>query len=163
MFDGYIVKCSVSTPIEIKCENLASGLKKKSCRNLNSKGSCTVNDFLKVGGKYYMLKGTGLSIHPDTEKCDINIGHVAFSDDLTVADVLTEWSKYKLFAFLKEDNGIPKIAVGRSYFSTKSKESILSGMPKNIPVIQFDYHVSDDNLTLLHTKKSFLAVEDPIS
>lgn len=26
-FDGYIVKCSVSTPLEIKCENIASNLK----------------------------------------------------------------------------------------------------------------------------------------
>ena len=60
MFDGYITKCSISTPIEIKCENLASGLKKISCPKVTASKNMTVNDFLADDGKYKLLKDSGL-------------------------------------------------------------------------------------------------------
>lgn len=159
MFDGYIVKCSVSTPIEIKCENLASNLKRKNCRKIITGKDARVNDFLKEGGKYDLLKGTGLKLHPDTVECDINIGKVQLSEDLTIADLLTEWSKYKLYCFVRTENGVPYIKVGRSYFSAKTKESILNNdqSVRGTP-IQFDYHVADDGLTLMNTDPRFLAV-----
>lgn len=163
-FDGYIVKCSVSTPIEIKCENLASGLKRKNCRNIISGNHATVNDFLKSGGKYDLLKGTGLTLHPYTANLSMDIGKVQLSEDLTVADLLTEWSKYALYCFVLYDNddGKPYIAVGRSYFSAKSAESIMyyfGSDESNGTRIQFDYHVAEDNLTLMNTDPKYLAVE----
>lgn len=159
-FDGYIVKCSVSTPIEIKCENLASNLKRKNCRKIITGNNAKVNDFLKEGGKYYLLEGTGLKLHPDTANCDINIGKVQLSEDLTVADLLTEWSKYKLYCFIRYDNdGNPCIKVGRSYFSTKTAESILNDDDSSKgTLIQFNYNVAEDNLTLMNTDPRFLAV-----
>lgn len=159
-FDGYIVKCSVSTPITIKCENLASNLKRKNCRKITTAKDAKVNDFLKEGGKYYLLKGTGLKLHPDTASCDINIGKVQLTEDLTIADLLTEWSKYKLYCFIRNDNdGNPCIKVGRSYFSTKTAESIVNNDDSsNGTTIQFDYHVAEDNLTLMNTDPKYLAV-----
>lgn len=159
-FDGYIVKCSVSTPIEIKCENLASNLKRKNCRKITTGEHATVNDFLKSGGKYDLLKGTGLELHPDTANLSIDIGKVQLSEDLTVADLLTEWSKYKLFCFIRtDDSGKPYIKVGRSYFSAKTAESIVNeDGESNGKLIQFDYHVAEDNLTLMNTDPKFLAV-----
>ena len=160
MFDGYITKCSISTPIEIKCENLASGLKKISCPKVTASKNMTVNDFLADDGKYKLLKDTGLSLHPDTAGCEINIGKVNLTTDLTVADVLTEWGKYKVFAFIKDNNGTPCIAVGRSYFSNPGKDSIINGDPNAEPTkILFDYNVAQDGLTLMNTDKAFLAVE----
>lgn len=79
MFDGYITKCSIDTPIEIKCENLASGLKKISCPKVPASKNMTVNDFLAPDGKYKLLENTGLSLHPDTKSCEINIGKVGYS------------------------------------------------------------------------------------
>jgi len=161
-FDGYIVKCSVSTPIEIKCENLASGLKRKNCRKIITGNHATVNDFLKSGGKYDLLKGTGLKLHSYTANCEIDIGKVQLSEDLTVADVLTEWSKYHLYSFICNDtDGKPAVAVGRSYFAEKSAESILNyrNNGANGALIQFDYHVAEDGLTLMNTDPKFLAVE----
>lgn len=159
-FDGYIVKCSASTPIEIRCENLASALKRKNCRDIITGNNATVNDFLQSGGKYDLLKGTGLQLHPDTAAININIGKVQLSSDLTVADLLTEWSKYKLYCFVRRDEqGVPYIQVGRSYFSAKSKESIVNNYgSSDIPVIQFDYHVAKDDLTLMNTDPKYLAV-----
>ena len=121
MFDGYITKCSVSTPIEIKCENLASNLKRKNCRKITTGKNAKVNDFLKEGGKYDLLKGTGLKLHPDTAKCDINIGKVQLSEDLTIADLLTEWSKYKLYCFIRTENGVPYIKVDVPIFLLKQQ------------------------------------------
>ena len=159
MFDGYIVKCSIDTPIEIKCENLASGLKKISCPKVIASRNMTVNDFLSDNGKYKLLKNSGLKLHPDTEQCDINIGKVNLNSDLTVADVLTEWRKYKVFAFVKDFNGEPCIAVGRSYFSNVGKDSVIRDDSSEIPQILFDYHVAENGLTLMNTDKNFLAVE----
>lgn len=159
MFDGYITKCSISTPIELKCENLASALKKISCPKVTASKNMTVNDFLSEKGKWKLLKNTGLKLHPDTEACDINIGRVSLNPDLTVADVLTEWSKYKVFAYVKYDNGEPCIAVGRSYFSSVGKDSVIRKDSSDIPKILFNYHVSDNGLTLMDTDKDFLAVE----
>lgn len=159
-FDGYIVKCSASTPIEIRCENLASGLKRKSCRKIITPDNTTVNDMLKEGGKYDLLKGTGLKLHPDTSGCDINIGKIQLTEDLTVADVLTEWSKYKLYAFVRNNGDTPSIKVGRSYFSTKTAESIVNNDKSSKgTLIQFDYHVAEDNLTMMNVDPKFLAVE----
>lgn len=161
MFEGYITKCSIDTPIEIQCENLASGLKKITCPKVTAKKNMTVNDFLADNGKYKLLKNSGLSLHPETKSCEINIGKVNLTSDLTVADVLTEWSKYKVFAFVKFNGDTPYIAVGRSYFSNPGKDSVLnySDNKSDIPEILFDYHVANNGLTLMNTDKNFLAVE----
>lgn len=161
MFEGYITKCSIDTPIEIQCENLASGLKKKTCPKVTAKKNMTVNDFLADNGKYKLLKGTGLSLHPDTKSCEINIGKVNLTTDLTVADVLTEWGKYKVYAFVKFNGSTPYIAVGRSYFSSPGKDSVLnfSNNKTEAPEILFNYHVANNGLTLMNTDKDFLAVE----
>jgi hypothetical protein len=160
-FDGYIVKCSASTPIELKCENLASALKRKTCRKTPPILNASVNMFLDGNDKrYYQLEGTGLELDEDTASCDIRIGKIAITDDWTVADLLTYWAKYKLYSFIRCDrNGKPKLKVGRSYFSTKTKESLVndSGSSK-IPVIQFDYHVADDGLTMMNSDPQYLAV-----
>lgn len=161
MFEGYITKCSIDTPIELQCENLASGLKKITCPKVTAKKNMTVNDFLADNGKYKLLKNSGLSLHPETKSCEINIGKVNLTSDLTVADVLTEWSKYKVFAFVKFNGDTPYIAVGRSYFSNPGKDSVLnySDNKSDIPEILFDYHVANNGLTLMNTDKDFLAVE----
>lgn len=159
MFDGYIAKCSISTPIELKCENVASCLKKISCPKVTASSNMTVNDFLSSKGKWKLLEKSGLTLHPDTESCDINIGKASLTPDLTVADVLTEWGKYKVFAYVKYKNEKPCIAVGRSYFSNAGKDSVIRDDSSDIPKILFNYHVASNDLTLMDTDKAFLAVE----
>lgn len=164
LFDGYIVKCSVSTPLEIRCENLASRLKEITCPNAETSVKSTVNEVLlskSEGGKYCLLEGTGFSLYPATKESKISIGRISLTNDQTVADVLNSWSKMQLYCFLKYDNegDMPRIAVGRSYFSNKSSESILNNTPATPQRILFDYHVANDNLTLLNTNPKFLAVE----
>ena len=161
MFDGYITKISVDTPIELHCENLASGLKHITCPNHTFSSNCTVKDFLSENGKLKLLKDTGIILHPATESQDFDLGRVRINTDLTVADVLTEWSKYGMHAFITTYNKKPAIAIGRSYFSNAKQDSIVNAMEQpSTPVqILFDYHVAANGLTLTSTDKKFLAVE----
>lgn len=163
MFDGYITKCSIDEPIELKCEDLASYLKKITCPKIVPSTSITVNDLLAEDGKYKLLERSGLKLHPQTKNCEINIGRTVIQDDLTVADVLTTWGKKaRLYAFIKADeNGNPCIAVGRSYFSKVGDDSILKLKDDvNSDVeIHFDYHVADNGLTMMDIDRAFLAVD----
>lgn len=156
-FDGYIVKCSVSTPLEIKCENLASNLKRKTCPNIIINNAKVV-ELLKEDGKYKLLAGTGLKVHPDTLKEEIDIGKIKLSDDLTVADVLTEWSKYGLYCFVCYENNIPYIKVGMPYAKSKTRLIGDDNGPSRGILIQFDYHVAADNLTRMNVNSAYIAV-----
>lgn len=159
MFDGYITKCSIDTPIEIKCEDLASSLKKKSCPNIPVSNKWTVNDFFSSKGKFKLLEGTGLKLHPETEATEITLPGIGLTTDLTVADILTTWNKAKIFSFVKDYNGEACLAIGRSYFSNAGKDSVFNFSPKNSVEILFDYHVASNNLSLMSTDKGFLALE----
>lgn len=159
MFDGYIAKCSIESPIEIKCEGLASKLSKKTCPYVPSGKDITVNDVLSDKGRYKLLKGTGLQLHPDSEKVSINLGKIGFTDDLTVADVLTTWAKFGIYAYETQQNNKAYIRVGRSYFSNISKDSIFQPGEGGTITINFDYHVSKNNLNFESTDKKFLAIE----
>ena len=124
MFDGYITGYNSDSTLEIQCENMAYKLKLKQAPHFETpaKGT-TVNDVLD--GKYNILKDTGFKIHSDTKRFDIHIGKIKVTDNFTVADILSEWSKYKIYCFLKydaEDEGVmPSIAVGRPYSSSKAQ------------------------------------------
>ena len=159
MFDGYITKVSLDTPIELECENLASYLKTISCPKVKLK-KCEVKDFLGDKGRYKMLQDTGLILHPDTAGMDFDLGAVELSTDLTVADVLAEWAKYGLFCYVSDFNGQPAIQIGRAYFSNPGKDSLLNATttPMAVP-IHFDYHVANNGLTLTSSDKDFLAVQ----
>lgn len=158
MFDGFITKVSLDTPIELECENLASVLKTITCPKVKLK-KCEVKDFLGEKGSYKMLQDTGLILHPDTAGMDFGLGAVELSTDLTVADVLMEWSKYGLFCYVSDYNGQPAIQIGRAYFSNPGKDSILNANTTSQPVpIYFDYHVANNGLGLTSSDKDFLAV-----
>ena len=159
MFDGYITKVSLDTPIELECENLASVLKTISCPKVKLK-KCEVKDFLGENGRYKMLQDTGLILHPDTAGMSFDLGSVELSTDLTVADVLVEWAKYGLFCYVSDYNGTPAIQIGRAYFSNPGKDSLLNATTTPQPVpIHFDYHVAVNGLSLTSSDKEFLAVQ----
>lgn len=159
MFDGYITKVSLDTPIELECENLASYLKTVTCPKAKLK-KCEVKDLIGTNGRYKLLKDTGLILHPDTASMDFNLGSVDLTTDLTLADVLTEWSKYGLFCYVSDSNGQPAIQIGRAYFSNPGKDSILKANTTPVPVqIHFDYHVANNGLSLTSQNQDFLAVQ----
>lgn len=161
MWDGYITGYNSDSRFEIECENMAYKLKLKQAPKFETSTSGTnVNEVLE--GKYNLLKETGFKVHGDTKKFDIRIGKVKITDNFTVADILSEWSKYKVYCFLKYDaetnEQMPAIAVGRPYSNSKSQPQFPeenNGQPFKI---RFDYHVAQNDLKVLRTDPKFLAV-----
>ena len=95
MFEGYITAYNSDNLFELTCENMANKLKLKQAPKFETPVIGTrVNDVL--GEKYNLLKDTGFAIHSDTKRFDIEIGKVKITDNFTVADVLSDWSKYKI-------------------------------------------------------------------
>ncbi|MEG0454526.1 MAG: hypothetical protein RR559_04120, partial [Bacteroides sp.] len=160
MFDGYISGYNSDSQFEIQCENMAYKLKLKQAPKFETNSSVSVNDVL--GEKYGLLKDTGFEIHSDTKKFDIQIGKVKITDNFTVADILSEWSKYKVYCFLKYDenspNNMPTIAIGRPYSSSKSQPIFPQDSEAKPFKIYFNYHVATSELKVLKTDPKFLAV-----
>ncbi|MDR2914007.1 MAG: hypothetical protein LBV74_04095 [Tannerella sp.] len=160
MFDGYITAYNSDSAFEIECENMAYKLKLKQAPKFETpKTGAKVNDVL--GEKYGLLKDTGFRIHSDTKKFDIQIGKIKVTDNFTVADILSEWSRYKVYCFLKYDAGspgeMPAIAVGRPYSSSRNRPVFPEDNPEPFK-IYFNYHVASNNLKVLKTDPKFLAV-----
>lgn len=161
MFDGYITAYNSDSVFELQCENMAYILKLKQAPKFETPLSGTkVNDV--CGEKYGLLKDTGFELHSETKKFDITIGKVKITDNFTVADVLSDWSKFKVYCFLKYDensSNIPKIAIGRPYSSSKSDPVFPTDTPVSMPYkIYFNYHVAENGLKILKVDPKFLAV-----
>lgn len=161
MFEGYITAYNSDNLFELTCENMAYKLKLKQAPKFETPLVGTkVNDVL--GKKYNLLKDTGFSIHTETKRFDIEIGKVKITDNFTVADVLSDWSKYKVYCFLKYDenapDNMPSIAVGRPYSSSKSQPTFPGSGASGPFKIRFDYHVASNGLKIVKTDPAFLAV-----
>lgn len=156
MFDGYIKKVSLDTPIELQCEDLASGLKRVSCPKINLK-SATVNTLLASDDTYKLLDKTGLKLNPKTAAMKIPIGGVNLDEDFTVADEILRWQDMGLYAFVVGK----ELHVRRLYFSNPDEDSILNTYPSSqaSAKILFNYHVADNGLKLMDTTKDYLVVE----
>lgn len=162
MFNGYITKVSLDTPIELECENLASALKMITCPKRKGKATDTVATFLdESSGCLNLLKNSGIKLYPKTKASNINLGKIDLTEDLVLADLFDIWAKRKVYSFIRFEGDTPYIAVGRSYFSNAENDSILKlGEPNSdVPVIYFDWNVAKNDLTLMSTDKKFVAVE----
>ena len=164
VFEGYIERVSLDTPIELECGDLASSLKRFSCPRIQLK-STTVNALLSgEKGCYNLLEDTGLALDAETAKCKIPISHVSLTDDQVVSDELLRWNSLGLYPFVQFVNNKPVLTVRRAYFSNPGGDSILSANQRNRNksqpiVIDFGYHVSDNDLSLMDTDKDFMVVE----
>ena len=159
-FEGFIVGCSVSSVLEIECENMASVLKKVSCKKGTYKGQYTVNDFLKSGGKYDLLKNTGLSLAPCTAESNLKLSKFEASDNLSVADLISSWSNGGLRALLSRDGKTIKIggfSVSEDQW-TSDKSRIDYTDNQSIVYIQSDWDVVSDDIVVKRTDKNFLVI-----
>lgn len=162
MFDGYITGYNTESSFELKCENMAYKLKLKQAPKFETPASGTsVNDVME--GKYNILKDTGFKLHSETKRFDIQIGKIKITDNFTVADILSAWSRYRIYCFLKYDENspdrMPAIAIGRPYSSAKSQPRFPEDSASGPFCIRFDTHVASSDLKVLKTDPKFLAVQ----
>lgn len=168
VFTGFITKCSASTPLEVECENMAHVLKNVNVPDITEKGKTSLLDFLDEKGKYRLLNGTGIKLEFNKENFGIEVANFKISSQLTVADVLHQWQECGIMCFMKNnDDGTSVLRVGKNFFvdggigglPVKSKNYITYHEGNSYNVIQFDWDVAEDNLTLMNTDKRYLAVK----
>lgn len=162
LFDGYVTAYNSDSIFEVECENMAHKLKLKQAPKFETPArGVSVNDIL--GEKYGVLKDTGFEIHSDTKRFNIQIGKIKITDNFTVADILSEWSKYKVYCFLKYDadspSSMPTIAIGRPYSSSKAQPVFPQDKAAEMPYkVYFNHHVAHSDLKIVKTNPRFLAV-----
>lgn len=160
-FRGFITGCSPTTPLEVTCEGMGCKLKKKACPNFNAKKDYTINDLFAAGGELDLLKGTGLVLSDATKSMNINIGKINMTSSQTVADLCEELSRCGLTCFIEPDGKTFRVA--RLMFSggkqEGNKEYVRFSDNSSITLIQFDWDVANDGMSITRIDKNFLAVK----
>lgn len=168
VFTGFITACSVSTPLEVECENMAHILTTINVPDITEKNTMKVSDFLSDTGKYHLLKDTGISLAKDIGNSTIEVAKFHISSQLTVADVLAEWSKCGIMSYMENNaDGSSSLRVGRIYYAgkgggdlpTKDNNYITYNPISQYNIIQFDWDVADDKLSLVNSDKKYLAIK----
>ena len=168
-FTGFITAISVSTPLELECTNMAHILTAISTPNISEKATLPVKDFLDDDGKYHLLKDTGISLAGHCKNMDTSVSGGSINNNLTVADVLTEWNKGGVLCMMDtRPDGSVQLKVGLTYFAGKGggnlpnndkKYITYNGGDNTVTLIQFDWDVAQDKLSLKRNDKKYLAVE----
>lgn len=168
-FTGFITAVSVDTPLELECTNMAHVLTAVSTPNISIKSTLFIKDFLDDDGKYHLLKGTGISLSEASKNSTISVSGGSISNNLTIADVLTEWSKSGVLCIMEtKSNGTAQLRVGLTYYAGKGggklpnndkKYITYNGGNNSVMLIQFDWDVAQDKLSLKRNDKKYLAVE----
>lgn len=168
VFTGFITGCSVSTPLEVQCENMAHILTTINVPDITEKNTMKISDFLSDTGKYHLLKDTGISLAKDIGNSTIEVAKFHISNQLTVADVLSEWAKCGIMSYMENNSdGTASLRVGRIYYTgkgggdlpTKDNNYITYNSVSRYNIIQFDWDVASDNLNLVNNDKKYLAVK----
>ena len=169
VFTGFITSISADTPLELECTNMAHVLTCISPPNIPAKDSLTVNDFLDDQGKYHLLKDTGISLAESSKGCTINVRGGEITENLTVADVLERWQEAGVSCIMEtKDNGRVELKVGYAYYAGSGGGSLPVSDPKyitynggvtQVTLIQFDWDVAEDKLSMKCVDKKYLAVE----
>lgn len=168
VFTGFITACSVSTPLEVECENMAHILTTINVSDITEKKTMKISDFLSETGKYHLLKDTGISLAKDVGNSTIEVAKFHISSQLTVADVLAEWSKCGIMSYMENNaDGSSSLRVGRIYYAgkgggdlpTKDNNYITYNPVSQYNIIQFDWDVAEDKLSLINSDKKYLAIK----
>ena len=168
-FTGFITSISVNTPLELECTNMGYILASISTPDIPAQDALKVKDFLDDNSKYHLLKDTGIPLSEASKGCDISVSGAAISNNLTVADVLTEWAKSGVLCMLETDSqGKVQLHVGLTYAAGKGGNNLpnndkryitYNGGNNTVLLIQFDWDVAQDKLSLKNNDKKYLAVE----
>ena len=169
VFTGFITSISVNTPLELECTNMAHILASVSTPNISAKATLMIKDFLDDDGTYHLLKDTGIPLAPSSKGSTISVSGGSISNNLTIADVLTEWSKSGVLCMIETKNdGTAQLRVGLTYYAGKGGGNMpnndkryitYNGGNNSVKLIQFDWDVAQDKLSLKRNDKKYLAIE----
>lgn len=156
MFDGYIASIISNNPFTLECEDMGYLLKQTALDPITTDAKGTkINDFIPK----ILLKGTGIDLHPSTKEMNMEVGQIVYPQSTTAADILNRFKKWGIMAYMRNYNGVPHLALGRTLFSTNTSESLLKDMPDTPYEIHFDEHVAEDNLSIHKLDANLLAIK----
>lgn len=168
IFTGFVTSVSVSTPLEIECTNMAHLLTTIGVPNVKANETLTVKDFLDDDGRFHLLKDTGITLAECSKKLDLQVKGGVLTNNITVADVLTEWNKAGILCIMEDkQDGTVQLRVGLTYFAGRAGSNLpnndkkyitYNGGNNTVKIIQFDWDVAQDKLTLKRNDKKYLAV-----
>lgn len=169
VFTGFITSVSVDTPLEIECTNMAHILTTISAPDVNEKDTLSVKDFFGDGGKFDLLKDTGIELSEASKNLDIQVKGGTITNNITVADVLEEWADAGILCIMDiQPNGKAYLRVGLTYYAGKGGGSLpnndkkyitYNGGNQTVKIIQFDWDVAQDKLSLMRNDKKYVAVQ----
>lgn len=173
VFTGFITSISVDTPLELECTNMAHILASISAPKIQAAPTVKVKDFLDPGGKYDLLRGTGISLAKSSQGCELTVLGGSISNNVSVADVLSDWSKKGVLCVLETkrngtDDGSVELKVGLAYSAGKNGGKLpnndknyitYNGGYNTIKLLQFDWDVAHDKLGLKRCDKKYVAIE----
>lgn len=169
VFTGFITSVSPQTPLELECTNMGHILASVGVPNISGKGTLTIKDFLDDDGMYHLLKDTGITLSEATKKSDIVVSGGTISDNLTIADVLASWVKAGIVsAWDYKSDGSVELRVGLTYYAGKSGNQLpnndkkyitYNGGINTVKLLQFDWDVAEDNLSVKFSDKKYLAIQ----
>gem|GEM_PF-3271293 len=93
IFNGRIKSVTGESPMTITCEDITACLRRKGLPPLITTKRYSVADFLRSGGKFDLLKDTGVILDPLCDADNIIPGIQNFNTSLTVADLLASWRR----------------------------------------------------------------------
>lgn len=161
IFTGRIMSCAIDRMIEVKCEDLMAILKTVKCPDVHSKSNYKVNDFLKSGGRFDLLKGTGLQLSKVSMDENIQVGTPSFNSNNNPLDLFYQWSKGGIAVFLDSDGKTVKVAYIYNSENRDEKDKSYVGYREDgsFYIIQSDWHVASENLGWSRIDKRYIAVK----
>lgn len=170
VFTGFITAISADTPLEIECTNMAYVLQRVSAPNINADDQVNVKDFLDAGSKHDILKDTGIELASSSQGSEITVFGGSITDNLTVADLLVSWAKGGVCCMMETDpnTGKAQLRVGLTYYTgagggdlpnNDKKYITYNGGDNTVKLLQFDWDVAQDKISVKNNEKKFLAVE----
>jgi hypothetical protein len=171
VFTGIITGCSVDSPLQVECEDLATVLKKTNCPKFNSTKNYYLKDFFDAKTGVDLLNGTGLVLSTAGNETaeSVNIGRVDLSTSTTVADLLNKFAKENgVMAYIETNRitGMCALRLAKAYYN--NGEGGESSNPEYVSfndgvnattVIRSDWDIADDRLEISRIDKQFVVIE----
>jgi len=157
LFTGTIIGCSTTSPFKLECEGGLAVLKKITSKKQVVKDNLTIKDLFGSDG-LNLLAGSGLEVSERSLNSGITVGTIDFMASTTVLEIIKKLNERGIMTWLNEEG---KVEFGVNLYMNGVEEtdpkSIAYGNKERL-LIQFDWHVAQDNLSVTRVEKNYIAV-----
>lgn len=161
LFTGIIIGCSTSSPFKLECESRMSILKKVANKKQIVKNNLSIKQLFGSGdGCYDLLAGSGLRVSDRSLNSGIMVGTIDFMANSTIMEIFRRLAERGIMSWLNDDGDI-EFGVNlymNGIEETDPKSIAYQNGGNGIQLIQFDWHVAQDNLSVTRVEKDYIAI-----